>query len=60
MKLLQRLLRILLFLIVAGILLWWGYSKYAAPKYSGTLEIINISENVTVYYDDTGVPHINA
>ncbi|WP_159949008.1 penicillin acylase family protein [Polaribacter septentrionalilitoris] len=60
MKLLQRLLRILLFLIVAGILLWWGYSKYAAPKYSGTLEIINISEKVTVYYDDTGVPHINA
>ena len=60
MKILKGLLRIVFFLIVAVILLWWVYSKYAAPKYSGALEITNISENVTVYYDDAGVPHINA
>ena len=35
-------------------------SKIAQPQYSGELKLNNISKEVTVYFDDTGVPHINA
>ena len=38
----------------------WLYSKTYHPNYSGELNLKNISEEVTVYFDDIGVPHINA
>lgn len=60
MKFMRRFLRILLFLLVLIVVIYFGYSKYAAPKYSGELEMGVISKKVTVYYDDSGVPHINA
>ncbi|WP_288954682.1 penicillin acylase family protein, partial [uncultured Polaribacter sp.] len=60
MKFLKRFLRILLILVLLMFILGWLYSKYAAPKYSGELELKNISDKVTVYFDEIGVPHINA
>ena len=60
MKLVKKLLKIivvLLILIVAG---GWLYSKTFYPDYKGELEIKNLSEKVTVYFDEIGVPHINA
>jgi len=60
MKFLKRSLRILLILIVLVFVSIWLYSKTYNPTYSGELEIKNISEEVTVYFDDIGVPHINA
>ena len=60
MKLLRRFLRILLILAVLVFICGWLYSKTYYPDYSGALELKNISEEVTVYFDDIGVPHINA
>ena len=44
-------------LIVVGT---WLYSKTYHPNYKGELEINNLSDEVTVYFDEIGVPHINA
>ena len=60
MKFLKRFLRILLVLVVLVFVLFWFYAQSAQPNYSGELELKNISEKVTVYFDDIGVPHINA
>lgn len=60
MKLLRRSLRILLILAVLVFICGWLYSKTNQPNYSGELGLKNISEEVTVYFDDIGVPHINA
>ncbi|APG65259.1 penicillin acylase family protein [Tenacibaculum todarodis] len=48
---------ILLILLVAGA---WVFSRTLHPTYNGELELTNISDKVTVYYDEVGVPHINA
>lgn len=60
MKLLRRSLRILLILAILIFICGWLYSKTYQPNYSGELDLKNISEEVTVYFDDIGVPHINA
>ncbi|WP_218598365.1 penicillin acylase family protein [Polaribacter sp. NJDZ03] len=60
MKFLGRFFKILLILVVLLVVSVWVYSKTYHPKYSGELELKNISEEVTVYFDDIGVPHINA
>jgi penicillin amidase len=52
-----KLLAVLLILLVIG---FWSYSKMNQPKYSGEISLDNLSEEVTVYFDDVGVPHINA
>ena len=38
----------------------WLFTKTLHPTYNGELELANISDKVTVYYDEVGVPHINA
>ena len=38
----------------------WLYSKTLHPVYNGEIEIKNLSEKVTVYFDEIGAPHINA
>ena len=38
----------------------WLYSKTLHPVYNGEIKIKNTTEDVTVYFDDIGVPHINA
>lgn len=48
---------IFLILIIVGL---WVYSFSFHPDYDGELELANLSEEVTVYFDDIGVPHINA
>ncbi|WP_158841177.1 penicillin acylase family protein [Polaribacter sp. L3A8] len=60
MKFLRRFLRILLILVVLLAVSVWLYSKTYHPNYSGELELKNLSDEVTVYFDDIGVPHINA
>ena len=47
---------IILFIASAG----WLYSKTLHPVYNGEIKIKNTTEDVTVYFDDIGVPHINA
>ena len=38
----------------------WLYSRTLYPTYEGELSLENLSENVTVHFDENGVPHINA
>ena len=56
----MRFLRILLILAVLVFVCGWMLSNTYHPDYSGALKLKNISEEVTVYFDDIGVPHINA
>ena len=60
MKLLRSLLRILLILAILVFIGGWFYVKNSQPNYSGELELTHLSDEVTVYFDDIGVPHINA
>ena len=60
MKLLRSLLRILLILAILVFIGGWFYVKNNQPNYSGELELTHLSDEVTVYFDDIGVPHINA
>ena len=60
MKFLRGSLKLASLLILLFIILVWIYSQVAQPQYSGELKLNNISNEVTVYFDDIGVPHINA
>ncbi len=60
MKFLKKFLKIVILLLVLIVIGGWLYSKTYHPNYSGELEIENLSDNVTVYFDEVGVPHINA
>ena len=60
MKFLRRFFKILLILVVLIVVSVWLYSKTYQPNYSGELDLKNISDKVTVYFDEIGVPHINA
>jgi penicillin amidase len=56
-KKLIKIVVVILVLIIVGV---WLYSKTYSPYYNGEIELKNLSEEVTVYFDDIGVPHINA
>ena len=38
----------------------WIYSKTLSPNYNGEILLKNISTEVEIYFDNIGVPHINA
>ncbi|TYQ00399.1 penicillin amidase [Tenacibaculum adriaticum] len=60
MKLLKKLFKIVLILIALLFVGGWLFTVTLHPKYNGELELSNLSEKVTVFYDEVGVPHINA
>ena len=60
MKFLKKGLKIIVFLLILLLIGYFTYSKYNSPTYSGEFDVKNLSEKVTVYFDDNGVPHINA
>ncbi|WP_397447634.1 penicillin acylase family protein [Polaribacter sp. R77954] len=60
MKFLKKVLKIIVLLSVLLCAAYLGYSKYNTPKYSGEFEIEQLSNIVNVYFDNNGVPHINA
>lgn len=60
MKFLKNLFKFLVIFVVLVLLGGWLYSRTYHPNYSGELEIDNLSDEVTVYFDEIGVPHINA
>ena len=60
MKFIKKTLKILvpvLILLIVGV---WLYSKTYQPNYSGEITLKNLSEDVTIYFDEIGAPHINA
>lgn len=48
---------VLITLLIIGLYIY-SFSFY--PDYDGELELANLNEEVTIYFDDIGVPHINA
>ncbi len=60
MKLLKNLFKIVLVLVGIIAVAAWLYTRSLQPNYSGELEIKNLSNPVTVYFDEVGVPHIEA
>jgi penicillin amidase len=60
MKILKKSLKALLLFLLIVFIGGWLYSTTFYPTYKGALELTNLTEEVVVYYDAIGVPHINA
>ncbi len=64
MKIFKTILYALLFLIVvviiAGLIVLHGIKKGALPQYEGELALTGLLEEVTVYRDNRGMPHLYA
>jgi len=56
MKIIKIVALTCVFIFVAA----WLYSRTLQPTYNGELTLNNLSENVSVHFDDNGVPHIYA
>ena len=56
-KTLFKIILIILLTLSIVILIYWNSLK---PNYSGELSINNLKEQVEIYFDDVGVPHIYA
>lgn len=60
MKIFKKILKIVIVLVVIASVSIWLYARTFYPVYDGEVSLNSISDEVTVYYDDYGVPHINA
>ena len=60
MSLLKRIVWALGVLVLLLCILMFSYSQYQKPQYNGTLDLPGLSDEVKVFYDDMGVPHIEA
>lgn len=58
----MRIVRITFFialvLVVASIAFLWIYSRTLQPEYDGKLSLPNLENEVVVFYDEYGIPHI--
>ncbi|MFN0728111.1 penicillin acylase family protein [Polaribacter gochangensis] len=60
MKTFKKILKVFAVLVVLFFVGLWLFTRTLYPTYDGELELANIFDEVTVYYDEVGVPHINA
>lgn len=60
MSLLKRIAWALGVLVLLLCILIFSYTQYQKPEYNGTLDLPGLSDGVKVFYDDMGVPHIEA
>ena len=60
MKGFLKIIKIVFLVCVLVFVAAWLYSRTLYPTYEGELSLENLSENVTVHFDQNGVPHINA
>lgn len=60
MKLFKKIAKIIIAIVLAVLVGIWLYSRALAPTYDGEIQLENLTDEVTVYYDEVGVPHINA
>lgn len=60
MSLIKKILKIVVVLIILLFVGVWLFVRALKPVYNGEIELFNIAKKVTVYYDEIGVPHINA
>jgi len=60
MKLLKKIIKVVVSLILLLVVGLWFFTRTLHPTYNGELDLTSISDEVTVFYDEVGVPHINA
>ncbi len=60
MKTFKKIIKWILVFVVIGSISIGLYIRTFYPVYDGELTLANISDEVRVYYDNYGVPHINA
>lgn len=60
MKFLKNTLKVLLVLVIIIGIGLWIFSNSLKPTYDGNLKISSLQDEVTVYYDTHGIPHIYA
>lgn len=58
MRILRKFFIYLFFILLAIFLFIYVYLQMQRPTYSGTIEIPDLHSDVTVYFDDYGIPHI--
>ena len=56
----KKIIKIVLVLIVLVLIGIWFFIQNSKPTYSGKLQLNDLIDEVTVYYDEIGVPHIYA
>ncbi len=56
----KKIVKVIFSIIVLAFVAVWLYSRSLYPTYQGERSLANISDQVTVFFDDYGVPHINA
>ncbi len=60
MRILKKTLLILASLVILLLIFGLFFAKSLKPTYNGELKLANLQEEVQVFYDDYGVPHIYA
>lgn len=60
MKWIFKILLIILILLIGGIVFIYFKANASAPEYNGTLQLKNLDSEVTVSFDEFGIPHIQA
>jgi penicillin amidase len=60
MKLIKKIVKVIVSLVLLLVVGFWLFTRTLHPTYNGELDLANISDEVTVFYDEVGVPHINA
>lgn len=60
MKLFKKLFFAIIVIILLISVSLWFYTLTLKPDYNGELKLSNLMDEVTVYFDEYGVPHINA
>ncbi|AUC86376.1 penicillin acylase family protein [Polaribacter sp. ALD11] len=60
MKIIKKIFLFLIVIIILTFVAGWLYTKTLKPTYNGEIEIKNTTEDVTIHFDEIGVPHINA
>ena len=60
MKFLKNTLKVLLVLVIIIAIGLWVFSNSLKPTYDGNLKLASLQDEVTVYYDAHGIPHIYA
>ena len=60
MRILKKVLLALAAIIILFLIFGFFFARSLKPTYSGELELANLQDEVQVFYDDIGVPHIYA
>ena len=60
MKKLKKVTIVIISIFFVVVLLGFAYAYYEKPTYEGKLQLKNISQETSVYFDEYGIPHIYA